>query len=231
MSNPSTTTSRRPNLFELEKQIGLLQQHVAVLTHSLMMASVIPPHAQHPQAFVRPIIPQNHCPPPRTVQTAVPLQQSVPITRTQAPPRGRFQTRRYVPNRDVNPVRHAQEDDREISPYLLSDLLQEGEEVTMRIIIGAEQDGYPQFATATLQYDGTRLTVRACDSVPSLVGKASDKAGALLYQFMDGLFDIGQLRRKFSIAPWKLCFVQRDGQLISLNKLRKQSQAASSASA
>lgn len=230
MSNPSTTTSRRPNLFELEKQIGLLQQHVAVLTHSLMMASVIPPPQAPPQAFVRPVIPQNHRPPSHTVQTAVPLQQAVPLTRTHAP-RGRFQTRRYVPNRDVNPVRHAQEDDREISPYLLSDLLQEGEEVTMRIIIGAEQDGYPQFATATLQYDGTRLTVRACESVPSLVGKTSDKAGALLYQFMDGLFDIGQLRRKFSIAPWKLCFVQRDGQLISLNKLRKQSQLASSVSA
>lgn len=220
MSNPSTT-SRRPNLFELEKQVALLQQHVAVLTHSLMMVPAIPPPLPpQQQAFIRPMMQ-----PQRTVQTAVPLQQAAHHVARVPAPRGRFQTRRFVPNRDVNPVRHAQEDDREISPYMLSDLLQEGEEVTMRIIIGAEQDGYPQFATATLQYDGTRLTVRTCELVPSLVGKTSDKAGALLYQFMDGLYDMGQLRRKFSVAPWKLCFVQRDGQLISLNKLRKQSQA------
>lgn len=118
--------------------------------------------------------------------------------------------------------RFPSEEDREIAPYVLSDILQEGEEVTFRVIVGKEADGYPKFTTAVASYDGVSLKVTECALCPSLVGMESDKAGAILYQFMNQLFDGGHLTRKFSIAPWKLCFVKRDGQHISLNRLRKE---------
>lgn len=221
-------SNRRPNVYELEKQVVLLQQHIAMLNQLILTRQPpqpIHPQQIHPQQLSPQIIPTHQ----RTMHAPVPLRSagqygmsSPSVPSAQPRTRGRFQTRRYVPVRDVNPVNHPQEDDREISPYLLSDLLQEGEEITMRIIVGSEADGYPKFASAILLYDGSQLTVKSCEKAPELIGKASEKAGALLYQFMDLLHEKGLLRRKFSVAPWKLCFVTRNGESTSLNKLRKQ---------
>lgn len=192
----------------------MLQQNIQSLEQMPMLSMVGHPPLPH-------MMPMT---PPFLMNTAVRLQSpSAPTDTHSSVPAGthRFQTRRLVPNRDISFTHHKREEEKEISPYVLSDFLQEGEEVMMRIIIGTEADGYPLFSVAVLQYDGSVLTVKACEDVPALVGTASDKAGALLYTFMDGLFAAKKLRRKFSIAPWKLCFVKREGKLIPLNKLRK----------
>lgn len=102
----------------------------------------------------------------------------------------------------------------------LISLLLEGEEVILRVNTGKRyEDGYPQFTTATTRYEKGVFTVTACESVPSLIGQSSDKPGTLLYQFVRELLRAKIIFRSFNIAPWKLCFVKRNGQHQSLYQL------------
>jgi hypothetical protein len=54
-----------------------------------------------------------------------------------------------------------------------------------------------------------------------MVGVQSAKPGEILYQFIDALKESGHLKRSFTIAPWKLCTVVRDGQTQTLEELRR----------
>ena len=102
----------------------------------------------------------------------------------------------------------------------LSQLLANGEEVTFRVIVGKDENGNPTYTNTLATFDGTNFNVTSSELVPSLVGLSSSKPGEILYKLIDGLTQSGHLTRKFSIAPWRLCFVKRDGNYVSLNQLR-----------
>lgn len=102
----------------------------------------------------------------------------------------------------------------------LSQLLANGEEVTFRVIVGKDESGNPTYTNTLAIFDGTTFNVTSSELVPSLVGLSSSKPGEILYKLIDGLTQAGHLTRKFSIAPWRLCFVKRDGNYVSLNQLR-----------
>ena len=102
----------------------------------------------------------------------------------------------------------------------LSDVLKNGEEVTMTVGTGKDSEGKWSEASALATFDGTDLVVTRCELISSLVGMKSSKPGEILYKFIDGLTEAGHVKRKFSIAPWKLCSVVRDGQKHTLEQLR-----------
>ena len=106
------------------------------------------------------------------------------------------------------------------TPIQLSTLLKTDEEVTFFIYVGKDAQGQPIRTTAVSTFDGTNLTVKKCDLVSSLVGMQSQKPGEILYKFMEELKNGGHIKRTFSIAPWKLCFVVRDGAEVKLDDLR-----------
>jgi len=102
----------------------------------------------------------------------------------------------------------------------LSDFLHTNEEVTIQVGTGKDAEGNFTNTIALATFDGTELTVTHCDLVSSLVGLKSAKPGEILYKFIDGLLEAGHIKRKFTIAPWKLCSVVRNGQKVTLDQLR-----------
>lgn len=102
----------------------------------------------------------------------------------------------------------------------LSDVLKKDEEVTIHVHTGKDKDGEFIDAVATATFDGTDLTVTECEEAESLVGMKSSKPGEILYKFIDELKNKGVINKTFTIAPWKLCFVERDGVSQSLEQLR-----------
>lgn len=135
--------------------------------------------------------------------------------------RGNFQQRRP---RD----RHASSSsDYEAKPshfesVALSSVLRSQEEVTFRVIIRKNEAGEPEYTTLVALFDGTYLTVASSELASSLVGVQSAKPGEILYRFIDDLKDNGHLKRTFTIAPWKLCSVVRDGRVHTLEELRRE---------
>lgn len=127
----------------------------------------------------------------------------------------RVQTNRrpHVPSRNT-------ESEQGTSAIHLSNLLKNGEEVTFRVIVGKDEAGNAVYTHTVATFDGTNFNVTSSELVPSLVGLTSSKPGEILYKLIDGLTQSGHLTRKFSIAPWRLCFVKRDGNYVSLNQLR-----------
>jgi hypothetical protein len=102
----------------------------------------------------------------------------------------------------------------------LSDVLQNNETVTIQIGTGKDSDGKFTYTTATASFDGSDLTVTSCELAESIVGMKSSKPGEILYKFIDALKSSGHIKRVFTIAPWKLCFVERNGIRKSLEELR-----------
>ena len=99
----------------------------------------------------------------------------------------------------------------------LSAVVQLQEEIRMRIHLSRTED-----AVLVCVFDGEGLTVTVSEHAPSLVGEKVTKPGELVYRFMDELKKSGALKRTFTVAPWRICFVQRDGQEVSLEDLRRQ---------
>jgi hypothetical protein len=95
----------------------------------------------------------------------------------------------------------------------MTDVLNEGETVYMEIRI---TDGT---ATAICSFDGTNLTVTECELSTKMIGITSAKPGEILYKFRDALVT-SNLTKEFELAPWKLCFVTRNGVKKSLQELR-----------
>ena len=105
-------------------------------------------------------------------------------------------------------------------PIDLSELLNKDEEVLFQVIIGKEENGNLKFTTAEAVFNGVEFDVTRCELVPALVGVKSSKPGEVLYKLIDGLKESGYLQRKFSVAPWKLCSVLRNGLRVTLDQLR-----------
>lgn len=97
----------------------------------------------------------------------------------------------------------------------LSDVLHTNEDITIQVGTGNSTN-----TTALATFDGTNLTVTKCELIASLVGMKSCKPGEILYRFIDELKNAGHITKTFNIAPWKLCFVERDGVRQSLEQLR-----------
>lgn len=111
--------------------------------------------------------------------------------------------------------------DKPVHPSMsLSDVLKENENVTIHVHTGKDKDGQFIDAIAFASFDGTDLTVTECEQAESLVGMKSSKPGEILYKFIDELKKSGVINKTFTIAPWKLCFVERDGVSQSLEQLR-----------
>lgn len=103
-------------------------------------------------------------------------------------------------------------------PVPLSALLKVNEEVTFFVYV---EDGRERIrATAASTFDGTNLVVKNCDLVPELAGMKTQKPGEILYKFIEELKSGGHIKRTFSVAPWKLCYVVRDGAELTLDQLR-----------
>ena len=101
----------------------------------------------------------------------------------------------------------------------LSDVLKKNESVAIQVGTGTHSTPFAH-TTAQATFDGTDLTVTSCDLVESLVGMKSSKPGEILYKFIDELKNAGHITKTFTIAPWKLCFVEREGVKMSLEQLR-----------
>ena len=145
--------------------------------------------------------------------SVAPMRMSVPLNDGR-PPRG--------PRRDPRDPRRDPRDRRKTTPHptlSLSDVLQKKENVTIEIKTGLN-DGVQTYAVALTSFDGTNLNVTQCDLANSLVGMKSSKPGEVLYRFMEELKEAGHIKNTFGIAPWKLCFVERNGVRVSLEELR-----------
>lgn len=127
----------------------------------------------------------------------------------------------YSQHRVQSGRKQSTHDSNTVQPTInLSQLLTNEEEVTFRVIVGKDENSNPTYTNTVATFDGTDFNVTSSELVPSLVGLKSSKPGEILYKLIDGLTQTGHLTRKFSIAPWRLCFVKRDGNYVSLNQLR-----------
>lgn len=102
----------------------------------------------------------------------------------------------------------------------IQDVLHLNEEVTIQVRTVQEDESVVSHATCNTVFDGVHLVVKACELVPELIGLSSTKPGEILYKFIEALTKGGHIKRAFSTAPWKLCFVERDGKRLSLEDLR-----------
>jgi hypothetical protein len=104
---------------------------------------------------------------------------------------------------------------------VLSDILTADEVVTFYVNTGNDSNGNLTQTTAIATFNGTDLNVSACELIPSLIGLQTQKPGEILYKFIEELKNANHIKRTFSVAPWKLCYVVRNGQKQTLDELRK----------
>lgn len=151
----------------------------------------------------------------RGYSNVAPMRMSVPLNDGR-PPRG--------PRRDPRDPRDRDRRGPRVStphPTLtLSDVIIKNEKVTIQIKTGVDDNGVQSFTTALTVFDGTCLEVVECALANSLVGMKSSKPGEILYRFMEELKEGGHIKSTFGIAPWRLCFVERNGVRVSLEELR-----------
>jgi hypothetical protein len=102
----------------------------------------------------------------------------------------------------------------------LSDIITTNEEVTFYVNTGKDPKGEFTKSTVVTTFDGSNLNVTRCDHVSSLVGLQTQKPGEILYKFIEELKNGNHIKRTFNVAPWKLCYVVRDGQTLTLDQLR-----------
>ena len=174
-----------------------------------------------------------------TMRTSVPLRSQA----SEFKPRGDYRSDRRAPppgrQTDTRPPRGGDSTTQErrgrprVAPsgdkastgphptMTLADVLEKDEEVTMEVRTGKDEEGNDTQATVVANFDGTDLVVTECELAESLVGKKTAKPGEILYKFIDELKNSGHIKRTFTIAPWRLCFVERDGVRKSLEDLRQ----------
>ena len=97
----------------------------------------------------------------------------------------------------------------------ISDVLKKGETVSVEIRTGKDS-----FASAICSFDGKDLTIIEADLAKPIIGLKTSKPGEILYKFMEELHTGEHISKKFECAPWKLCFVTRDGNKKCLEELR-----------
>ncbi len=201
----------------VDEKISNLQSAVASLTASVATLTAEVAHLSG-KSF-----------PPQTMKTSIPLtpmQQST--SRTYNRPETGRRPYREMQNRPSQPqaahsrasYQAAQSSD---APRMiaLSDILVTDEDVTFYVNTGNDSNGNMTQTTAVASFDGTDLVVSTCDLIPSLVGLQTQKPGEILYKFIEELKNANHIKRTFSVAPWKLCYVVRNGQQQTLDELRK----------
>jgi len=156
-----------------------------------------------------------------TMRTSVPLRSHQSSDR---PPRGRPQVagagarpQAAKPFKERQPFKPKDSGYPSVS---LSDVLSKDEHVTIQVGVGKDADGKFSYTSALAVFDGSDLLVTECPLVSSLVGVKSSKPGEILYKFIDELKSAGHIKRTFTIAPWKLCSVERDGKTMTLEEVR-----------
>lgn len=164
-----------------------------------------------------------------TMRTSVPLRSHQSSDR---PLRGRPQVasagagaraQAGKPVGERQPIRERQPFKAKDSGYpsvSLSDVLSKDERVTIQVGVGKDADGKFTYTSALAIFDGSDLLVTECPLVSSLVGVKSSKPGEILYKFIDELKSAGHIKRTFTIAPWKLCSVERGGKTTTLEEVR-----------
>jgi hypothetical protein len=105
-------------------------------------------------------------------------------------------------------------------PVALTAILNDGEDVTMTIGTGKDEEGNFTNTTCVAVFEGEQFTVTEAELAPELVNQTFKTPGEALYKFMDQLKQNGHIKRTFSVAPWKLCSVERDGKTVTLQDLR-----------
>jgi hypothetical protein len=143
-----------------------------------------------------------------------------PVNAETRPERQQEQQRRSRP-RVAPPSDKASTGEKAAHPTMtLADVLEKDEVVTMRVRLPRREGEEEAETTVVATFDGTDLAVTECELVESLVGTKSAKPGEILYKFIDELKTGGHIKRTFTIAPWRLCFVTRDGEEKTLEALR-----------
>jgi hypothetical protein len=121
--------------------------------------------------------------------------------------------------RSAVPIAPPRNDD--YQPLTIQDILHLNEEVTIQVGLNKDEQGNFIQTTCVTQFDGVHLVVKQCELAPSLIGLSSTKPGEILYKFIEELKSGDHIKKTFTTAPWKLCFVERDGKRLSLEDLRR----------
>ena len=159
---------------------------------------------------------------------AVPLQAHVPHVSHARAYSGVERSSRTV--RPARPVRHDHQNHQNHQNHQsettyptvpLSAVLVPQDIVTFQVILRKGDDGQPVYASFDALYDASCLKVVRNDLVASMIDQQSSKPGELLYRFIEALKEGGHLKRTFTVAPWKLCTVVRDGVSVTLESLRR----------
>ena len=152
-----------------------------------------------------------------TMRTSVPLRSHDSATSFK---RGRPQVAGVRPQVAKGRAPFKPKDSQAYPSVSLSDVLSKDEHVTIQVGTGKDADGKFVYTSALAIFDGSDLVVTECPLVASLVGMKSSKPGEILYKFIDELKSSGHIKRTFTIAPWKLCSVERDGKTMTLEEVR-----------
>lgn len=192
-------SSDQQKITELQNTIVSLQATVATLSSEVTRLSNKPFH--------------------QVMKTSIPLlpmQQSYP-RRTPFHDQGRRPYRDLQHGATSAAAATASTDNHMVS---LSDILRANEEVTFYVNTGKDAKGEFTKSTVVTTFNGANLTVTRCEHVSSLVGLQTQKPGEILYKFIEELKNGNHIKRTFNVAPWKLCYVVRDGQTLTLDQLR-----------
>ena len=152
-----------------------------------------------------------------TMRTSVPLRSHDSATSFK---RGRSQVAVVRPQVAKGRTPLKPKDSQAYPSVSLSDVLSKDEHVTIQVGTGKDTDGKFAYTSALAIFDGSDLVVTQCPLAASLVGMKSSKPGEILYKFIDELKRNGYIMRTFTIAPWKLCSVVRDGKTMTLQEVR-----------
>ena len=211
VEHPSSTTSTM-SASSIDDKISNLQSAVASLTATVATLTAEVAHLSG-KSF-----------PPQTMKTSIPLtpmNQSQPRSYNRPSESGR-RPYRELRNQAQAAVQSATQPQATAPGVIaLSDILSTDEEVTFYVNTGNDSNGHMTQTTAVATFNGTDLNVSSCDLVPSLVGLQTQKPGEILYKFIEELKNANHIKRTFSVAPWKLCYVVRNGQKQTLDELRK----------
>lgn len=205
----------------IDEKISNLQSAVASLTASIATLTAEVAHLSG-KSFQ-----------PQTMKTSIPLlpmHQSQPRSYNRPAESGR-RPYRELRNQAAAQTQSAQTQSTQRQPaqpqadtthtIALSDILTTDENVTFYVNTGNDSNGNMTQTTAIATFNGTDLIVSTCDLVPSLIGLQTQKPGEILYKFIEELKNANHIKRTFSVAPWKLCYVVRNGQRQTLDELRK----------
>jgi len=106
------------------------------------------------------------------------------------------------------------------STVLLRDVLLPNETVIFSIIKGKE-DGVLISSILEAEWRVDTLRIMACPDVPSMIGMNTGKPGKIMHLFMNALYDAGIITRLFEPSAWRMGYVVRNGERLSLDQLRR----------